>query len=896
MLFAARRAAQHAGQLAVLATMVAVLGGALGAASSLSATVIDTGTARIVSDADPAQQSVVVDAPITADDATIAAAVTQAFRTAPVTVHRARWATAPGSRGPVLLLADPDIASQAALVDGSWPAGDAQVAVAAPAAAAAPTRIDDTPVTVTGTWRAKEVAAVVWAGHPAVASGTADGAAGPVLVSDAFLAAHGHSARTSWTVSAAGPIAADAIAGYRAGLTRLTAALDDLDQGLGIRTSGGWDQTLARAAGAAAVGRGILAVPVALLTVMGALVLGVLARAFGRGLAADIHLLRARGASAGAVVTEVAAMNVAVMAAAGVVAAGIGLAAGSAPGPAVAVAGVVALGAVMLVTAVAATAASAAPEVRGDVSRRGLFATAGAAVVVAIVAGLASWQLVTVGLATDGTADAAAATAPAWAVITGALLIALLAGPVAAGGERLVRRSRGAGAVLALRRIARQASVVVAGVLSLAVAAGSIAFAAVTDTRAQRVAHAEVAHLVGADVRAVYDVSPIVDGSSRPLSAARVDASGADVFAAFRAPISVGQTQTRLVALTAERLAGATGLPAQRIAGGAPLALDGDLELDVVAVGVDGGVHPSAIVAVRTWLVDASGSARQVAAGHVRVDGKQHPLTVPVEPGDALAAVELGGPDAGLDGASVQVITRTGGAPTGTTLTATVGGQTPRARVVVVAGMDKPLPVVITDSLAGSLALRAGDPISLHLGTLARPIEGTVTAVRGWLPGSGAGPSVAVDLDGLIGRALVQGGSVPAVGELWAHTADVAAISSALRKVADRPVQVVTAATIGTAAVIDPMLALVTAGVGLVALLAAAAFVAVAVALVRARRAQAVPLRAFGFTATRQRAAAVIELTATAAFALVGGTAAGILVAAWLGPALMASLSIGGGV
>ncbi|QAY59917.1 hypothetical protein ET475_07860 [Microbacterium protaetiae] len=893
MLLAARRAAQHAGQFAIIGAVAAVLGGVLAATSAIADSAIDSGTARIVSDADPTQRSIVIDAPAGTVDDEITAAIHTAFAGAPATARRTIWASAPSDDGEVQLLADPDIRTVATLTAGAWPAGAAQIAVAASAPTLTPTVIDGTPVSTTGTWRARDAAAVAWAGQPAVASGTAAGAAGPILAAESFVLAHGSGVRARWTVSAAQPVTADAIAGYRAGLQRLSASLDDLDAGLGIRSSGGWDQTLSRAAAAAAVGRGIIAVPVALLLAMGALVIGILARTLGRALASDMHLLRARGASTAAIVTETAGATAVVLAAATVVAAGLAVLAGSAPGPAVAVAGAVCAGALVLVTAVVAASATAAPEARGDVSRRSLAALAAAAVFVAVACGLAVWQLLSSGLTSQGGADAAAAAAPGLAIVLAALVVALLAGPAAALGERAVRRMRSLATVLAVRRIARQSSVVVAGVLSLALAAGAVAFAAVTAVRARDAVHAEVAQVVGADVRAVYDVSPIVDDTSAALAPDAVKVDDADVFAGFRSAVTVGQTPAQLVALAPDRLATPLDIPASHLGGATPLALDGDLELRIAATGTDASVHPSTRITVRAWLIDASGAARRVSAGTVPLDGARHSLSVTVRDGDTLAGVEVLGGDA-APGASVQIGVRSGGTERGIPASVTVTPQTPQARAMTVDHADEPLPVVVTAGLAAQLALRVGDPIALKLGTVARPLDGKVAAVRAGLPGVGRGAGAAVDLIGLVARALAQGGSVPAAAELWANGGDVPALSAALRAVAPRPVQIITAASIGTAAVIDPVLTLVAVGIGVVAVLAAAAFAAVAAGVVRARHDEEMPLRAFGVTPARQRGAAAVELSATAVFALVLGAAAGVAIALWLGPALTGALMIGG--
>jgi len=329
------------------------------------------------------------------------------------------------------------------------------------------------------------------------------------------------------------------------------------------------------------------------------------------------------------------------------------------------------------------------------------------------------------------------------------------------------------------------------------------------------------------------------------------------------------------------------------VRGGTPLKLAGDLELTVAAAGADRFLYPREHVRVSAWLVDATGASRHVQLGTIALDGVPHRLSVDVADADSLLAVQADGA-AGEAGATAQITVASGGTQVGTPLTVVTSDTTPQPRAVTVDGAQAPLPVIVSRALAQKLALRPGDEVAVRLGTLARPIDGRVAVVRDGIAGIGTGPAVAVDLDGLLARALGESGSVPAPGQLWARTGDIAATSAALRAVAERPVQIVTDTSIGAAAVIDPALALVASGIGLVALLAAAAFTAVSIGVVRARRDEALPLRSFGFAAARQRRAAAIELAATAAFALVLGATAGIIIALWLGPALTAALTIGG--
>ncbi|WP_417562955.1 FtsX-like permease family protein [Microbacterium sp.] len=946
MLFAVRRAAQHGGQLVVLGVVAAALSATLAGASAVIDRTVDDGVARVVADADPMDRTIVVDAPRDGTDVQAVDAAIRASFGSSAHAERTTWAEAPldpvGAAGgtatgaatvaaprSVVLVAVPDVARHALLVDGAWPTGG-DGAISAPAADRLGVATGDTltsggaSITLVGVWRADDPAAAIWAGDPSIASGLDGAAVGPVLVSDDVVDTVGQGARERWTISAAHPVTDASVGRLRAGITRLSAAVDEFNAGgLGMRISGGWDATLARAAGASGAARSILAIPVVLLIAVGALVLGVLARGIGRRLSDEIDLLRRRGAARAAVLGEIAGIAGAIGVVALAVGTVVGLAAGSSPAPALGAAAVSAAGAFVLITLVLTAAALTAPGARGDVTRQTVAGMAAAAVFAAVLAGLAAAQLLTTGLAPDGSADVAAAAAPALAIISAGLVGALVAGPVAAAGARVARGMRGLAAVLALRRLSRRAPVVLAGVLSLALAAGAILFAAVAVAGAGTAARTATGSIVGADVRAVYDTSPIVDASTPTLDARAVDAPGAHLHTAFVSPITSGQVTARLVAVPGSVLARDAHLEASTLAPGVALALGDTLAVEVTASPPEGLTAPADLrVTVRAWLADPSGAARAVTLGTVAPDRTQHRLSTTVEHGDRLAAVEVSapGPQESDDGVTVyettpgssspgvveggsaapdttstdigvQVVAHGDGAEASLGLALEAGRRVSRG--VTVDDVDARAEVVVTRSFADALALSVGDNVSIGLGTLARPINARIAAVRELLPGIGSARGVAMDFTALTARALQLGGSVPAADQIWAQTSDVAGTAAALRASARTPVRIVTPASVGTAPVVDPMLVLVAVGVGVVAVLAVVGFAAVAIAGIRDRRDEVVPLRAFGFTPVQQRRTAAIELGVSAGLAVVVGAAAGIAIAVWLGPALVGALLAG---
>ena len=918
--FALRRARDRAALLVALAATAAVLVAALGGFAAVSDRLLDDGVTRLVADADPAARSLVVDGPLRGQEQSDAVAHSLAEAFPDAIVERRVWVTAPGAvasagdadaMGRIRVLADLQITAHAHLVEGAWPAAPGEAAVGAPAARKAGLEVGaelrlggGATLRVVGVWEADDVRDTAWVGEPSVASGVGDGAIGPVLVGESILATLGPRPRVAWVITPA-PVSAAALPELAANVHRVHGALDEIDPGGsdGMRVSGGLGDTIARATTAATGARALLAVPLIALGAVGALMLGVLARTLASARREQLRLLRARGTSLwqlGAAATTEAAICAGAGALVGGVVAVLG--AGSSPGP------VVILGVtVLLLTAgltVAATMPAAAlaggggadtdggesgsaESARQDAGRRSVAVLIGPVIAVAAVATLALAQLVSRGLVVRGELDPLAAVAPTLLLIAGALLAALLAGPVAAIAQRLARQGRGLGLVLALRRIARQSGTVAVAVIAVTLATASLVFVGLTTAAATHAGHDGVAAFVGADARGRFSLTATIGAGH-----AGVRADGLDAFSAVVRAVRIGTEDATLVATPVARQPTAVngdgdglgdmltepgGVGVAPAAGPLHLTMTASTEFVGSAVAVD----------VAVWLIDPDGAAVRSELGEVTADSTAHELSVDVVAGLRVVAVEVTGVRAGSEPVTV---TYTGVDAAGATLfegsaARAVNGRP--ARVPVGSPPDA-VPVALTATLAERLGVGVGDPLSISGGSIAPPIPARVAAIQPQLPGLSTSPGVLADQATFTAVAVARGGSVLAANELWAHAESADDAEAALRAAATAPVQVLTAASVGTATVTDPVLRLAAVTVAVAAALAVVTFGVVVAAQVRRRRAEAVPLRSFGFTLARQRAAAVLEAAIVAVYAVLAGTAVGAVVAGLTGPFILA--------
>ena len=908
MAFAASRARVQAGLLTALALLTGALVASLGIMDAASTQALDAGVATIVADAGPTARAVRVDAPLAVDAqaqaARFGAAIDDAFAGAPVTVTRTLTGTAAAGEGAeLLLIADPSVPARATLTDGAWPVADGEVAVLARAAERLGLGVGDTvgvagaPASVVGLWQASDPADPAWFGEPAVGSGADGDAVGPVLGTEPWLADAASGARAQWTVTPAAPVGAATAPSYDRALRRLREALPALDPGggLGVRITGDLAATLDRASGAVATARGVLLVPLLLLVVLGGIVVGVLAAALAAARRGELQLLRARGASVADLLVGAGREAVIATAMGAVGGAGIALVAGAAPVfVAIAVAGAVVGGSVIAV--VAAAAALAGPEEpRSDAGRASARAIVVPLVLAVAVAGIAVAQLLAHGISPGGVIDPVAASAPALTLVAGCLLVSLAAGPVAHVGEAIARRGRGLPAVLAYRRLSRQAGALTAGVLSLALAASAAVFGGVLAGTVTGQHDADVAAVVADDLRAVFDVEPIVDAGHAGVDAEPVRrADGvAAAFPALDRPVAIGDQTPQLVAAPAAVLAELPPAAAQSAAlralrSGAAPTVTGRFDVAVTAQtqGEDPGADPQVVtVEAIAWTADADGVAHRIPLGSVAADGAVHSVGADAVDGSELLAVEVSGTGLAGRARTAVAVTATDAGGSNPVADADVVLDTSHRSVRIDAVRDLPdaLPAVVTTALAKRLSAAVGTELALQLGSVSRPVPVQVTAVADSLPGLGAAPGVVVDLSALMARTVQLGGSVPTANELWIRAPDTAAASAAVRGVATDPVRFVTPATIGVAPVASPVAAVSGGGIAAVAVLAAAGFAVVSAAVVRRRLRERVPLRSFGLTVALSRRATVIEISSAAVFALAAGVGVGVgAVAAWL--------------
>ncbi|MFE1646420.1 FtsX-like permease family protein [Microbacterium sp. P01] len=928
MPFAVRAARARRIQLAAFAGVVGVLVAAVVSLDAATTTALDEGAAAIVAAAVPQAQGVALDALLAADpdaqDAAVTVAVTEAFGAASVTVRRSVWGEGVTEDGAAerRMLADPHVPELSRLVEGAWPGTADEVAVSARAAERTGDEVggeivlDGVPAKISGIWEPLDPADPAWFGEPSVGSGRTGEAIGPVLAAEERVAALGQVPRVRWMVTPASPITAGLLSAYQDGAQRLAGARAALDPGgrQSLRIEGELGSTMARASAAVAGSRAMLAVPLAVLLLVGAIVLGVLARTLARSRDDERRVLLARGASPGALVGVMIAETsiVSVVGALAGAAIGLAVAAGatgvleSTPATVPGIAVAIALAAVAVATASAAPGVAVARSARADAGRRSALALLLPLVAAVAVSLLASAQLASGGLISAGRPDPLAASAPAATLLAASLLITVGALPVATLAERAARRTRGLAGVLAMRRLARQAGPLTAGVLSLALLASSGVFASVLSARVADAQQGGVTRLLGADVRAVFDIPTTIDERHAGVAADTVEGlPGVDsAFAVLTRRATLGSLDVALVAAPAALLAASSTTGGAFDVGGlivgtTPPLRGGSLAVDVAAR----GSVPGTTVTVVAWVTDGDGAVRRVDLGAVATAGRAatgaaaQTVTADVGEGSRLSALEVSAvfPDDAAAGNVPEARMTLAARDAEGELTlpedeVTLNRRQQSFRIPTVTGLPEALPVVLTSQLADRLAVQDGAELALRVGSITPPIAVEVDAIVPALPGVGGEDGIAVDLAAFESRAIELGGSVLTANELWIDSSATDLAAASVRSVAVDPVRPETAASVGTAAVTAPTIGLLAAGVGVVAVLAALAFSVVAASASRRRRAEFVPLRSFGFSPALQRRTSVVEAGLAIGYGLIAGALAGAVAAELLVPALIAGL------
>lgn len=929
MPFALRRARRSAAALGALAVVTALVAGAVAAASAVGTRAHDDGVARMIAQADPRDRTVVVTMPLGTDAEVTALddAIARTLEGQSVRLLIAGVATAvaeiDGAEVELDALADATVPDRATLVSGDWPSAASEVALAEPAATRLQVTTGDTlhlrggDVTVVGVWRATDAADPAWAGDPAVASGETDGRIGPLLLSGADAVRDLAVPQQRTTIIPTTLTVASAASLERA-LVDTAAAVDGpVGTFASGRAShdGGLGATLARALAAAAGASAALTVPVAVLLAIGAVIVAVIAFALARGREGEAALLIARGARRRAVWGGMLAET----AAAAVVGALVGGALAllvAPPALALAWAGVAGVGAIVVTGAVAASGVARAS---GGPSPRSLPATAGMVLVVlglAAAAGLALFQAAARGslFAPDGSVDPLAAAAGWLTLLAFAAATVLLVGPAAALAERATRRTRGFAVRFGVLQLARRPHSVLAGVLSLVLAAAALAFCGTLALGAggsDRAAQAAV----GADIRVAVDAPATIDERNPALDvdALRGAAGIAAAHPAVATTATIGDASLRVLAASAAGFASMdaaddTAELLQTLAAdvGTPLASD---ELTVTVTATDPtelARDEVATVLVTAWALDDDGAPQRLDLGSVPADGEAHDLSVARGPATRLVYVDLAARNLGESPVSVTVTAADGDAaialdPARGALT---GSRAARFGAPGAPPVDQPtaIPAVLTTALATRVDAAVGTSLSLAIAGTTRDVTVEVTGVAEALPGIGSGPGVALDAGSLAAVLADARSSVLIPRTVFvtasdttdtaaADTAPTADAAASVRAWATHPVRLTAAADAGARPISTPTLVLFAAAAVLAALLGAVGFGVVFARAAGDRRAEALPLRSFGFDDAAQRRARTAERAGAAVFAIIAGALAGIAAALPVAPILLPALT-----
>jgi hypothetical protein len=594
-----RRARSHAGLLALVALLAALVTATLVVALGYAGLAAQDGVTAALRDAGPRSAAVQVHTRLSEDPQAQQAAADEVIGAAvgalPVAVlPSARSltlaATTPGDGatvGAVQVGADEALAEHAEVTAGTWPATGATadgvpVAVQADAAdvlglavgdrlvlTSDDSRAEPLTVQVAALWRATDADDPRWFADPLVAAGTDGTVAGPLILPADDLAAVPGMVLVRWTlVPDPERMTPGDLAGLRAGLDGLGRRLldDDAVDRQGVEVSGDLAATAARVDGVLAAVRGVSAAAAALAVLVGLVVLAQLARLLVEVRGPETVLLRSRGLTTARLARWSAVEGLVVLGVGAVVG---GLLAGAG----LRVVGVVpwttllgcvlatALGGTLLLTALAALRANRALRVgRPDLRRSGVL---GGLVLVVAVTAVAVWRLRDLGspvvTGADGrsTTDLLAVLAVPLALVLVALLAAVLLGPVVRAGEARAARRPGLGAALVTRQIVRRPAAFAATAVLCALTVGtSVLVAGYAGSWQAQVAATREA-VVGVDLR--VDLGP---GTADPLTLVAGAPGVQQAVIGRTGTLTLGGTDGTLVALPADGLADLLLVPA----------------------------------------------------------------------------------------------------------------------------------------------------------------------------------------------------------------------------------------------------------------------------------------------------------------------------------------------
>ncbi|AYF96984.1 FtsX-like permease family protein [Protaetiibacter intestinalis] len=821
----------------------------------------------------------------------------------------------------------PDLADAAELTAGRWPASAAEAALQADAATAlgldAGDRIElaGRVLEISGLWRVSDALDPRWVADPLLVSGddgTGRGNLGPLVVDESVGAAVGADRLDSWTIV---PRVAELEPHDLAAIAIAWGAFPDTADALDLGALVDQDGLLAitardldrrvRALDATGPASLLLVAMIALVTFVE------LGRLLSEVRLRELGLLWARGATPGEVAAATAA-EAAIAAGAGA-ALGAGLAAtlvaagdpgglarlgaswGAIP------AGVVAA-AVLAVAAhgLLATRRAARPDDPARTGRGQRIAGGGLVVLVALAAGLATWQLrlygspVTRDAEGGSSVDAIAVSAPALLVAALALGGLLLFPRIARAAERRASRDPRAMRALVARSLARRLALAATPIALVALAGSQLLVAAGYAGSWER-SHAQTHALrAGAELR--VDAGPVgLDGTALATLAAT---PGVDrVAPSPRDLVELADEDVRVVGIGADALRelGLDGgtLDLAALADGIRVAPAGTA-LPVGAARVAAVLStPEGLAPVRVtlWLQTADGLLLRADAtpgpdGYTvpvpsRPDTEWRLVALDVElpfSMDAFDGIPVELDSLRVDGAALAV----GAGWRGTSLfdgSALEATGTNGAVVLpgggarfMQAGPDRAVPIAVSRTVARLMGSTVGTEFALPL--TGGDLRVSVAAIVDGVPGSDRSAAILVDAGTLELAALRSLPEPPDPEVVWVGSAQPAGTAEALRDALGGGVRVVLASDDPVARMLAASRVVFWATAAGSAALALVALGAVAGAQLGSRRDETAVLRALGFSARQQGAQRRRELGAVVGYGALVGLVAGAVVVA----------------
>jgi len=781
---------------------------------------------------------------------------------------------------------------------------------------------------------AQDVRAVLAAttGDRGVARVSGDDVAALETAVRSVLAGHGVDAVVVTTEDGRVVITPDATRFTGGEVTALTAALDAIPDAVEgrVQVTGGLSITLDDIEEGLQTRRGPAVVAIGFVGLLAVVVVGAVALEPVRVRAGESQLLRARGArrrtlSVGAAVE---ALSVAILGAA-VGAAVVVLLAPvlTLPSPGILFAGVIALAVALTATLVAAIVTARgvdAPRTRAQVA-----VFAGAAVILAVLTGLAAWRFAEAGtpVGRGGTIDPLVAIGPALVLGLSAVVAVMAASPVTRIAAASTSGARGVLPVTALRLASRRPGRHALPITVVAFTVGIAVIASAYVGTVRTLGDAPEALRVGADVRVTtipdtIDAHDVADTAVAAGAQTAALARGFSAQAATRIPVvAIESTEIGAVLLDAggtldpAELASALALPQ-----GVGIPISGDaVDVTVTApvpppreLGGESFPQSATLASIRlTFVSDAgavwettflNGTLTEAPAGDVAafssvdVDAEHHEhialptgstwtlLAVSASPtgftySDGVLGVTATSGGAALDLASMVAAPGTAGAVTvddGILTLAPTYSARGTALLTRAMAPDAPTsaPVVMTAELAASLSLDVGDTLDLAFDGPDFDASVTLAQTVPVLPGTPTGQGMLAGFDTL---AFLS--TVPVIAnQVWVQADDPDAVAAAVSDAYSGP----------TVLVADPRQGSAAAATSWLFLLAAVGGAVLALVVLWLRRSRTPAdarelalLAVLGLGRRRAGRVRVAEDLTALAMGIVGGLVAGV-VTAWL--------------